>query len=472
MMSILDLPTELLSMIFTHLTPLVNKNPETQPCSCRRMNFFAVRSTCQKFRAVTNELPIWYNEDFKLIEMIPPPQSWNTEYDCHDYNAGFLEVLFQDRHLVKSLARRKSWHFKSLETLLAVDEHIPSFRRNTTAVQLMFSSWSASLWTTVNWEPSSLDDTIRHLNVCRHLRSLAVYLTPDEESLDLTLIAMACPFLRVLRLTGIDSTEGSLKSLSKLESFVANDLSPAVCGTILPIKSAKTLNHLAILYSDSDFACDFACINGTFDLFVNLTSLFVHPLSDPMCDVIIHANFNLKEFRTTVYEDGIINIRKVISLFSTVSLRNLQMLRITFSGPDAWGSHFAGVAQCITANLVNLQELVLGMGMDTTWSAMFTRLSKLRRLVWYVQEDDWYDPARFGGDEDLDLIELAGNLKLMSEIAIKRFDAAFCEFAERPVIDIEVYREHIDGCICECNMWPILYEDNFYVQAAFMVIDH
>lgn len=473
MFSILDLPNELLSIIFTNLTPPVSKDPEYHSCTCRRNDLFAIRSTCQKFRAITNELQIWYNEDFKVIEMIPPRREWNSEDDCHDYDAGFLKVLFQDKHLVKSLARRKSWHFKSLETLMAVDEHIPTFRRKTTAVQLLFSAWSSS--TIDDWEPSSLEATIRHLNVCRRLRSLSIFCTPDDEDLDLNWIAISCPSLYFLRLTGIDMTENSLKRLSNLKSFVADDLSPAIYETILPINCTKTLTHLAILYSHSDFECDNACINGTFDRFVNLTSLFVHPLSDPMCDVLHRSKFILNDFRTTLRENGTLDIDKVVRLFSSASLRHLQVLRIAFTGPDEWPVYYPRILESITTRLRNLEELVLSMGLNTTWSEMLTRLSSLKRLVWYVPEDNWRDPLGLkscppGAANLWETLLLSQKDK--ADIAKERFIAAFKGFVEKPHVEFQIYGDHMEGGICECNLCPILFEDQCYFPLGLPMNEH
>jgi|SRR5271170_6644118 len=130
--SIMNLPAEILMMIFDFFTPRVIIHPETRgQCWCV---LFSLRSTCRRFRALVNELPIWFDSNFKLVEVIPGRRSWFTNDGPEEYDAGFLRLLFQDQHLVQCLERRTSWHFKNLESLVAVIERVPSFSRGATSL--------------------------------------------------------------------------------------------------------------------------------------------------------------------------------------------------------------------------------------------------------------------------------------------------------------------------------------------------
>src|SRR5271169_519894 len=120
-------------VIFELFTPVVFIHPETEGNQCCCV-IFNIRATCRKFHALVNELPIWFDPDFKLVDVIPHRSEFDSLDDWEMYEAGFLRLLFQDQHLVQCLERRTSWHFPNLQPLLAVIGRIPSFSLGTTSI--------------------------------------------------------------------------------------------------------------------------------------------------------------------------------------------------------------------------------------------------------------------------------------------------------------------------------------------------
>lgn len=110
-------------MIFDLFNPVGIIHPEKRGEECWRV-LFRLRSTCRKFRTLVNELPFWFDGNFRLVEMIPRPRTYD---DGEKFEVAFLRLLFQDPYLVQCLERRTSWHFQNVGALRAVANCVPSF---------------------------------------------------------------------------------------------------------------------------------------------------------------------------------------------------------------------------------------------------------------------------------------------------------------------------------------------------------
>jgi hypothetical protein len=374
------LPPELLLMIFAYFAPARNQLPD-QEYWLDRSDLFAVRSTCRAFRFIANELLFWVDDDFRVVETIPRRLS---SFEDDSFDATFLELILSDRHLLASLAKRKVWHFKNITTLRVVLLKVPSFRRQPVSVHLLFDKLSSGYWLR-----TSFNVAISELFACHCLTSLVLLDNMDDvyqnsephQLIDLDLIVQCCPTITLLRLI-CTHLVGTLRHLSTLQSLVADNINIRNPSAFLPVQSTHSLTHLSVLLDKSEFLFESACTDGTFALFVNLTTLFVHPLTDPMCDVLMGGHFRLKHFRTTaIPRFGHLNLIKVIVMFSESSLRGLQSLTMAFEDNYEWRSSHSDLALAIATNLRRLNTLVIGMGIDPAWCSHFSSLIAATCLV-------------------------------------------------------------------------------------------
>ena len=292
-----------------------------------------IRSTCRRFRAISNELAFWYNEDFDLLDLILH-REWYDPIEVHEDCQAFLKVLLSDEHLVQCLARRSNWLFRNLIGFQTVMELVPSFSRNTTAVLLEsdftceeparlstpFSDASDAnsrdslslrglrfleeldfrnlppppMQTT---SPSPIQMVFANLSTCHRLTSLR--LSSFRLPLDLGLLARSCPLLTDLRLEEINQYYGTLQPLSYLEDLDVREF-PSHVGVapdyIFPTTSAMSLTRLSIIHQEPFYDNDESTPlwpTSLLNAFVNLTSLCVSPLTDKICDFIVRADVNL-----------------------------------------------------------------------------------------------------------------------------------------------------------------------------------
>jgi hypothetical protein len=389
------LPTEILTEIFNCLLPpYPHPNPTyTTPWSPIE-NILAIRSTCRSFRTIANNLPFWYDDRYNSIHFIPTEKDGRnvSNYVSEIYHFKFLKTLFNDAQLVQCLSRRKTWQFAH-NSMLAAVASVPSFRDNTTTAHVDYYQLVHYIDGEYSSSPGAyLSATIAFLCTYPRLTTLSIA-GPSELgfTLDLTTLATSCPSLKSLELD-VDGI-GTLRSLSNLQSLEVA-LDNVVGDGVIPVNSSDSITKLILKYWEPPFQCNNAVANGAFDSFVNLTSLFLHPLSNEICDFLIRANFSLKDFRTTATKEygEDVDMRKVVNMLSSPSLSKLETLRIAFEPRKQWRPFYPQIVEQITFHLGStLKELVIGMEMDTAWSSKFKRLVKLRRFLWYVPDENYDD---------------------------------------------------------------------------------
>jgi len=483
----MKLPAEILMMIFEFFTPLVlvSVEPLGHQCCC---DLFNLRATCRKFRALVNELPFWFDPNFKLMEIIPQTYNSDSFSKWETYEAGFLKLLFQDQHLVQCLERRTSWHFMNYQTLLAVIECVPSFSLGTTYLSLI-SKACGHCQEEPDWRDNSINKSLRQLEVCQSLTSLMIC-TLEHSILDLDLIGKECPSLKWLHLFLVLQCKGTLRGLASLEELYSDS-----CFTfnpkdgLLPVDSAASLTRLALLFERERFWLDEACRQGTFDKFVNLKSLYVHPLSHAVCDFLLDSTIELNEFRTTVIKEYGDVVHKVIAMFSKRSLCNLHSLCLALEDHTEWRPLYQSIIDSITTNLTNVEQMVLGMGLDVSWWPMFAKLRQLQRLRWFVPEDayqgsqgmsdeasemednesDWETISDEGSDYGEDTINVEDKLKpyLKAELnawinakmgTIPQFNSCVCSSgAHLPDLSIRLLGAQEYTGVTDCHAIPELY---------------
>jgi hypothetical protein len=201
-----------------------------------------------------------------------------------------------------------------------------------------------------------------------------------------------------------------------------------------------------------------------------------------MCDFLLRSNLQLESFRTTVTRfEGKINIQKVVDVLAAPSLRSLKTLRMIIDYDEAWTDdgvwcpYYEVIAETITTNLDQLELLVLGMGMNALWFPKFTRLRKLKDLVWYAPLGYWrHDSANvltashIIRNRSLQMIILAQQLNIIMMEGRRKFKEVFqAESVQIPLINVFPFcsngtrwREYVH--ICRCDVEPFLYDDGLY----------
>jgi hypothetical protein len=164
---------------------------------------------------------------------------------------------------------------------------------------------------------------------------------------------------------------------------------------VLPLRyCSNTLLKLTLQYEKS-FDANEACRLGRFHRFTNLTSLSVHPFTNELCDYISSASVQLVQLGTAITKHGnIIQLGNVIDMFSAPSLRNLQHLRIAIYHRKEWSFNYPRIHEAICQNLGSLENLILGLGFDTSWCTQWRQLEKLKTLRWYVPASACHDSLR------------------------------------------------------------------------------
>lgn len=393
------MPPELLFMIFDLFAPVSIDHSER--LECWRV-LLQLRATCYRFRTIVNELPFWFDNSFKLIEMIPIRRFVNPQ---DRYKAQFLGLLFQDKRLVRSLGRRTSWHFTGNQTLRMIINCIPSFLR----------SKSVSFYPPLR-EPRYMQDVLAindAILALEPLKSLTTLTIDQISDIDLRLINMSCPSLRDIKITHSRLFSGTLDGLGSLESvFVCGCTNiPQLPGhslSLVPTSSAACLTRLSLIFGTNcrGFHDEPYLLKKSYDglaAFFNLKCFYIHPMTDDLCDFLARTSIELDELRTTVIKKhGTATLTKIINLFKNRSLRRISSLCLAVQDNNDWRSSYQSMVECITTGLRGIEEIVLGMGMDVAWLPMFCNLENLRRLTWYVPGDDSFAfTAKMPNDWDI-----------------------------------------------------------------------
>jgi hypothetical protein len=142
---ILSLPNEVLHEILEYVVvPLFPYRFDSFSPHSHFNRISRIRTVCRRFRAIANELSFWYKEDLDLVNLISLCKNldrlrfnpWAGAGDILHAHKEFLDTIFTDRHLVRVLARRSTWHFDSLVSFQSIKELVPSFLENTKTVVL------------------------------------------------------------------------------------------------------------------------------------------------------------------------------------------------------------------------------------------------------------------------------------------------------------------------------------------------
>lgn len=415
---ILSIPNEILHHILSFLTDLPHHEQFVQYNSGGKdynvAQTLVLRSVCHKFRAVTEGLDFWYDEELLFADLAT--SEWIGSPMRSHHEEQFLKVLFSDSSLVDSLGRRKTdWKFESLEGLTAVMEGVPLFIQNARSIYLeILENDETSDW---GLELSSFDAAIEKLSACAHVTRLTIRLT---ENIDLDAIADSFPSLEILNCLENGDFSGSLQELGRLRKLYVNSWSIDVSTTqpLLPLNSAETLTKLTLecgTVGDPDFNTD------SMDAFINLKSLNIGPLCDSICNFIIRAKIHLEVFETSLIRQ-FAPIDKFTNMLRAECLRELKEFGLTNEHDDnsnlpVTERYWSRVFDAFTSILLSVEEVQLGAPLHLQCCAHFSRMINLKLLNW-----DGTTYPHFG----------CWRSRSPKARITKALDTAFANFVEKP----------------------------------------
>ena len=407
------LPAELLAAILNEFDVFLTGEGKPDlsidhPPRALHPDLVALRSVCRLFRIMVYEMPFWYVEDVHITALLPSVPNWiesHYNYSRWEKEVVGFQIHLQDQLFVCCLGKRSKWRFKHSAFLLTILEYVPLSHLNTTSIVIDFPDYQRSTTPSLPYPDNLVSASIAMLAICRNLTCLEINTPHDEVSLNL--LAISCPALKRLRITGIwaeyqgGGLRGNLDGLANLEEVDIQDFDHHQFrhASVLPLSSAATLTRLSLLCF-WEFHPEDMCLK-VLDSFVNLRFLSLSPLSPNMATLLRRANLNLSDFRIIMWDDGYgidsapeeyfeIVISGFDKLMASKSLRNLKEFRFGIDGHsqyvDLCRLRFHTVVKAIVKYQPLLEKLVLAAYPDESSFALLPELVNLKALTWYCHE--------------------------------------------------------------------------------------
>jgi hypothetical protein len=416
---ILKLPNELLIKIFDQVfIGRHEKPPPRRPIASLQglcPDILSLRRVCSRFRKLAVSLPFWYEAAVDIVDLFPHPRGRQcyTVGSALDLNIVFrslqddhgavLKVFLSDDLLQSAIGRRNYWQFKHPSTLLAALECVPDFPFNTQTVAVEI--WDG-FGTFKNSRSLPTFAVIAMLAICRNLTELC--LIAIDDAINLSLIATACPNLKSLRLRDLFEPkgariEGSLTKFKFLEEFDIRGFGSILCHEMFPTTFAENLSCFICVYATgSTFNIGERCLSSILKELVNLTTLWISPVTEHVCEAISKANlFNLRSLRIAVRasDSYFASMQQVKKILENGNLSLLHELVLGFESNT--GSE--GIVEAIGENFRCLRRLTLFMESRKSWWGSLASVEYIRRWDWYTpQSEDIIDLPREKLVEDPD----------------------------------------------------------------------
>jgi hypothetical protein len=402
--SLTRLPLELLTAIVNEFDVFVTdeSDPESSP-GCQPIpkalhpDIAALRSVCRLFRTIVYAMRFWYVEDVDITALLPSTCSRMTDDGEYVGQCDVNELMdhLSDQLFVRAIEKRIKWRFKQFPLLLAILERVPLFRRNVTSVVLDFLKHyddDQHLYT-----GDAMTASIAILGYCPNITSLDIIHV--REPLRLSLLAIACPALKSLRIMHINaeefywgSVQGDLEGLTSLEEFEIRDFYLHIDEySFLPVSSAASLTRLSFL---SHWRFTSGTNLDVLDIFVNLKSLSFSPLTLEMVKWITRTKTDLLDLRFYLVERHGFDESwpEFDELMSSKSLRNLRECRFSVSGifitDERWLQLTNAILRAIIKHQTFLEKLVLTAVSDDDSVALLPQLGHLKTISWHDVDVD------------------------------------------------------------------------------------
>jgi hypothetical protein len=202
------------------------------------------------------------------------------------------------------------------------------------------------------------------------------------------------------------------------------------------------------------------CDATNLDVFVNLTSLDIDPLSHRVCDFIARSSPSLITFKARVNRAPQVSTAKLIDTLSSNSLSTVETMALHLEKYHLEDGGLVALQpgiHVITTRMQDLQHLDLNMGLDLRWCPQFAQLSNLKELVWTVTYA--MDAFRSASDQDPPGDEWLAP----DDEAEKAFSEAFAGFVETPLVRITLDQEGYWGPIGDQRDLDFRYHGRFHV---------
>ena len=435
----------ILNLVWDYEDPVVCYHSNDKDYSVTQ--WLILRSVCRRFRDITLHLDFWYEDDFQFTELMA---------SYYEHGRGrpeeelleFLDVLFLDKSLVNALGRRKTeWMFNSLDILGLIMQRIPLFKRNARVIHL--GSIEEEEEDSDSSSYTSLDRAFEWLRECSHVTTLIIQ---SEYRVDLTGIAVSFPFLKTLICSPTDHFHGSLdlgppgQHIHRLRKLLLDLEGPHV-GKFrhwLPLESAETLTELSLNCGPNVHISFFDI--PSLDLFRNLKSLSIRPLSSPLSDFLVRSQARLETFNTTL--SRLVPIDVVRAMFQAPCLKTVKQFglsnlheRYMSSHNDYWeaapstaemrAAELGAIEQFwslvldeFTSMLHCVEQLKLELPLHIECCAYFSRMRNLKLLDWDLG---------LLSHMDLGVAMFDGNHR---EKVYRALETAFAAFVEKPRLKV------------------------------------
>jgi hypothetical protein len=451
--SIMRLPNELLHQTFSYLPPIRVTSLFFPHLRGTHSTLLALRHTCHRFRAIVADPIFWCTDDGDGADWSELVSTTDSNLTSAVREECFLKALLADPQIMESLESKNMWSFSYHQGLLAVLQFVPLFRQNADFVILYGIGYPVPM-PFLNEKPMfSIHDIIKTLTFCRCIHTLHIQLV---KKIDLEIIVKSCTSLRDLRFTNVGYYEPVDERLHLQRLDIYNEELES-SDRIFPIHLVvpEDLVDLRLCIDDEfdDSSVSYGQLITTFIPFVNLTVLWISPLYDDVCDLIIASHLNLIDFGIVVFPYSLAH-GKLIKLFQSEALRNIQVLNLLVD--DMYSSDFEATLDAITS-LSDLREIEIAMGLHTSWCQKFSRLKKLQSLDWITSSDSYCDLPTCNGvlhtpcqdvyDATDERPYHLGNLD-DETIGERMFHEAFEGFKEKPHIIFEVLDQYEYNDVC------------------------
>jgi hypothetical protein len=374
---LLQLPYELLYDILCYVLPLETRQ---HPLFLSTENVYvqtplyrdvlAIRSTCQIFRRISNELPFWLDDNFEFLDFWSS-RTWRRLHEL-------AEVLLADGELASHLGRKKAWCIGDVETFQSLTRHVSSFPHHIEQLQLYCGP--------TQLQGSIIPDVLSEFSNLRYLRLTFDPVVPEEVVAPIscgplpTSLRSLCIDTRATQMDGIDS----IKTLSEFSFRIRLDLSSPFT-RILPTQSSSTLSHLSLnLGRHTLEQFDYSAL----DTFVNLKGLSVQPsaYAHEFYWYLSRSCLRLVSFALIhPHNPAAFLIPDILT--ATPALRQLKNLCIAMPSRQIQTMHRLERIVDAISTLTSLENLHLHLHAHLPWCRRFKTLTRLQKLEWVLIPD-------------------------------------------------------------------------------------
>ena len=379
---ILDLPNEVLQMIVSSL-PL-QKFVQYHDDSGREKavsQILILMSICRRFRHVCYEIGFWLEPNFSFTCLLPE----NTDNQLQvrrEYS--LITALLNDKRILRSLAQRYQWTFKTAESMLLVILNVDQVCQNMRMITLE--------------RVMEVNFAIRKLSWLHHLTDLIIVCTCYPINFGAIANCRSLKRFDILELKHVYDCLGTLRKATLHSLLIAflrrrNWIDNQFQTKLVAVDSAATLTSLEVLNCNRMSTGSYRL--KPLKLFANLTQIKMLPLCKDFCDLLIAASCRLTTFAVMFEVLGNL-LPKYVRMLEAPSLSQLENLIIYFASDDRdvplerYISSWTQILDAVVSHQQSVKYLELHSIIEGSWCSHFARLANLKSLRWIIPIDQFY----------------------------------------------------------------------------------